>query len=296
LTDLLRARLARREWVVTVEVVTPSPEDRAARQRILALADFVRADDRIAAVTLTDRTTSPDQDPILVAPEVAARSAKSSLVHLAGKARDPDDVSRALRRAADAGISSVLLTGGDLSPQMAGVGVCDALDMLRLARVAAPRLLSLAVLAPPPRRPLDEAWARAVAKREAGAAAFVAQVTWDADQREAIATWQARLGSPVLGAVVLLTRRTLEFLADHEIHGIAIPPSLRARVETGHPDAVRRLALDLVLLHRLGYAGAHVSGLVTPLPVKAVLDEAARLETSLGDDWRGVWRDAMGIA
>jgi len=38
LTDRLRARLARREWTVTVEVVTPSPHDAAARDRILAEA------------------------------------------------------------------------------------------------------------------------------------------------------------------------------------------------------------------------------------------------------------------
>jgi hypothetical protein len=44
------------------------------------------------------------------------------------------------------------------------------------------------------------------------------------------------------------------------------------------PDAARRrLALDLVALRRLGYAGAHVSGILTPALLAAVLDEADRL-------------------
>jgi hypothetical protein len=45
LTDRLLARLARREWTVTVEVVTPAPSDHASRARITTLADAVRAED-----------------------------------------------------------------------------------------------------------------------------------------------------------------------------------------------------------------------------------------------------------
>src|SRR5207302_1615963 len=62
---------------------------------------------------LTDRTASAEGDPIVLAPEVAARSGKAPLVHLAGKGRDAAGVERALRRAVDAGVASVLLTGGD---------------------------------------------------------------------------------------------------------------------------------------------------------------------------------------
>ena len=46
---------------------------------------------------------------------------------------------------------------------------------------------------------------------------------------------------------------------------------------------------------RLGYAGAHVSGILTPALLTAVLDEAERLHATLGDDWRRVWREAVGI-
>jgi hypothetical protein len=62
-------------------------------------------------------------------------------------------------------------------------------------------------------------------------------------------------------------------------------------------DAARcRLALDLVLLRRLGYVGAHVSGVLTPALLREALDEAERLDTTLGADWRDVWREAVGIA
>jgi methylenetetrahydrofolate reductase (NADPH) len=132
------------------------------------------------------------------------------------------------------------------------------------------------------------------AKRDAGADAFVAQLSWDLSEREIVAEWQARLGAPILGSVLLLGRARLAFLAAHRITGIHVPPALRRRIADEPPGAARRrLALDLVALRRLGYAGAHLSGLLTPSLVTAILDDADTLHASLGDDWRaacpGVW-------
>jgi methylenetetrahydrofolate reductase (NADPH) len=294
-SDLLRSRLARREWIVTVEVVTPPSADEATRGRILTLADALRRDDRVAALALTDRTVAPDADPIALAPLVAARSEKAPLVHLAGKGRDRADVERALRRATDAGVTSVLLTGGDQlesrapgttfdgagavkvqrSPARSGAPL-SATALLGVAHDTAPGLARLAVL-PALRGRTVEARDDARAKRDAGASAFVAQVTWDLSEREVVAGWQADVG-PILGAVMLLTRSRLDFLAAHRIVGIHVPPALRRRVAEEAPDAARRrLALDLVALRRLGYAGAHVSGILTPALLAAVLDQADRL-------------------
>jgi hypothetical protein len=69
----------------------------------------------------------------------------------------------------------------------------------------------------------------------------------------------------------------------------ATTPGLHGRLNGESPeDAQRRLALDLVALHRLGYARAHLSGLLTP-SASPRLDEADRLDASPGDDWRVVW-------
>jgi methylenetetrahydrofolate reductase (NADPH) len=305
--DRLRAWLGRR-WTVTVEAVTPAPDDTTSRTRILTLAGAVRDDDRIAALTLTDRTASPAADPVAFAPEILARAGGPPLVHLAGKGRDAEDLADALRRCEAAGVGSVLLTGGDsmesrapgLTPDdsarapglrharaAASLRSLDSVDMLGLAAARAPGLTRLAVIAPPRRVRGAVSWERAAAKRAAGADAFVAQVTWDLAEREIVAGWQARLGAPVLGAVMLLTAGRLKFLAAHRIVGIDVPPALRRRVEGEGLDAARRrLALDLVALRRLGYAGAHVSGIVTPSLLAGVLDEAERLDATLGDDWR----------
>ena len=291
-TDLVRSRLARREWVVTFEVATPARADAAARERVFTLAEATRDDARLAGLALTDRTASLDADPIEIAPDVAARGGKTPLVHVAGKGRDAAALTVTLERARAASIGAVLLTGGD--PMVGAPAGIDAVDMLR---VATPDLLRLAVLAPLPGRPLDAAWDRALAKRDAGAAALVTQVTWDLAAREGLAEWQARLGIPMIGAVMLLTRGRLSFLAEHHIGGIAVPPALRARIASEAPgEATHRLALDLVLLRRLGYAGAHVSGLLTPARVTALLDEANTLESAVGDGWRDRWREAAAIA
>ena len=280
-----------------MEVVTPAPEDAAARARILSLADALRTDARVAALTLTDRTASLEADPIALAPEVATRSGKTPLVHLAGKGRDAAALAAALRRAEAAGVSSVLLTGGDPLPPVGEIERSEAtarawrspgahaVQMLRLARDTAPRLARLAVL-PALRGRSAAARDDAATKRDAGASAFIAQVTWDLGEREMVAEWQPRVG-PILGAAMLLTRSRLDFLAAHGLTGIDVPPALRRRVGAEPPGAARRrLALDLVVLRRLGYAGAHVSGLLTPALVLAVLDEADRLDTTVGDDWR----------
>jgi 5,10-methylenetetrahydrofolate reductase len=294
-TDRLLARLARREWTVTVEVVTPSPNDHAARARIMTLADAVRDDDRIAGLTLTDRTTALDADPIAFAPRLREPARSTPLVHLAGKARDARGLEDALARCAGLGIASVLLTGGDAVPN--APGGLDALEMLALARARVPDIVPLAVLALPRAVRGAVSWDRALAKRGAGAEAFIAQVSWYLSEREIVAEWQTRLAAPIIGAVMPLTRGRLDFLASHRITGIEVPRPLRERVSAeGADDARRRLALDLVLLRRLGYVGAHVSGVLTPALLRGVLDEAERLDTTPGADWRDVWREAVGIA
>ena len=291
--DRVRARLGR-EWTITVEVVTPPPDDAASRSRVLTLADALRDDARVAALTLTDRTASLAADPVAFAPDVIARIGSSPLVHIAGKARDLRGLEDALRACEGAGVGSVLLTGGD---PVKGATALDAVDMLRTAADVAPALTRLAVATLPRSVRGVVSRERVAAKRESGADAFVAQVSWDLAEREIVAEWQARLGAPILGAVMWLTAGRLEFLAAHRITGIVVPPALRARISTGsRSDAVHRLALDLVLLQRLGYAGAHVSGILTPALLTSILDEAARLDAALDDDWRRVWREAMSLA
>ncbi|HYE89700.1 MAG TPA: hypothetical protein VEA38_01715 [Terriglobales bacterium] len=296
--DHLRARLARREWTVTVEVVTPPRDDERARARILALAAALRDDPRVAALTLTDRTTGAETvDIVELGALVAAASLAVPLIHVAGKGRKRANLEQHLARLRAAGLTSVLLTGGDVDPDAPGPNH-DALSMFSAAATLVPDFLVLGVIEPGSGRPLDETRERAEAKRRAVArAGFVAQVGWDLETREAVAQWQADFAAPILGAVMWLTRRRVEFLAAHHIGGIVVPPGLRRRLNGEPPEgAQRRLALDLVLLRRLGYAGAHISGLLTPSRITAVLDEAARLDTSLGDDWRGLWREAAGIA
>jgi methylenetetrahydrofolate reductase (NADPH) len=295
LNDLLRARLARREWTVTVEVVTPSPHDAAARARIVTLAEAVRTEDRMAALTLTDRTTAMDADPTALAAATGHASDKTPLVHLAGKGRDERDFEAALERCRAAGMGTVLLTGGDASPDVRR-GL-DALAMLQTARRCVPDIVPLAVASLPRQLRGAVSWDRAAAKRDAGAEAFIVQVSWDLAEREIVADWQERLNAPFVGAVLPLTRSRLDFLAAHRIGGIEVPATLRARVADEGPGvAFRRLALDIVLLRRLGYTGAHVCGILTPSLLRRLLDDVDHLDGTLGPDWRGVWREAVGIA
>jgi methylenetetrahydrofolate reductase (NADPH) len=288
----------------------------SARARILTLADALRDDERVAALTLTDRTTSLAADPVSFAADLIARAPRAPLVHLAGKGRDSGDLEAALRRCEGVGVGSVLLTGGDPVDARAPADSSearhasgralerpeparsiDALEMLGIAAACTPALTRIAVAALPRNVRGPVSWERVAAKRAAGADAFIAQVSWDLSEREIVAEWQTRLNAPILGAVVLVTPGLFAYLAAHRITGIIVPPALRARAAgESREQAIRRLALDVVLLRRLGYAGAHVTGILTPGLLTAVLDEATRLDAALGDDWRRVWREAMGLA
>ena len=83
-----------------------------------------------------------------------------------------------------------------------------------------PEIVPLGVLTLPRSVRGAVSWERAHAKRDAGAEAFVAQVSWDLAEREIVAEWQTRLTAPVIGAVMPLTRGRVTFLAAHHITGI----------------------------------------------------------------------------
>src|SRR5439155_27164889 len=115
---------------------------------------------------------------------------------------------------------------------------------------------------------------------------FVAQVSWDLSECEIVADWQTRLGAPILGAVMWLTPGRLTFLAAHRIAGIVVPPALRARaVSDSREGAARRLALDLVLLRRLGYAGAPVGAFLTPSLRRGVLGDTTHMARAVVAIW-----------
>jgi len=140
--NLLRRRLERRQFVASIEFVTPEAHDafESAIAPITDLAEHIKADGRFDTIALTDRVKSDhDHDPVRVAARVAEASGKVPIVHLSGKDRDAVWVADAVGRMRDNGLDNVLLVTGDkvrTAPVGRTVRYYDSVNMVAQVRAA----------------------------------------------------------------------------------------------------------------------------------------------------------------
>ena len=152
--NLLRDRLERREFVASIEFVTPEASEpfEAAIAPIVELAEHIKADARFHTIAVTDRVKSDDDhDPVRVAARVAEACGKAPTVHLSGKDRDAAWVEDALGRMRGAGLENLLLITGDkvkTPPAGRPVRYRDSVDMIVQARGAGARFHVAAAVSP----------------------------------------------------------------------------------------------------------------------------------------------------
>jgi methylenetetrahydrofolate reductase (NADPH) len=305
--NLLRERLARGEFVVSVEFVTPPASEplEGAIAPVIELAERIKADARFHTIALTDRVKSDDDwDPVTIAAHVAEAFGKAPTVHLAGKDRDPAWLAEALRRAEGVGVENVLLITGDRVKRAPGdraVRYYDSVNMIAQARAASPRLHVAAVVSPFKYREeeLMNQYLKMAKKENAGADCFITQIGWDMLKLKELMAYRRRrgLGAPVLAGVMMLTVGRARYLRANKLAGITLTDELHARLEeeARQPDrgvgaAYRRLALQIVGLKRLGFAGFQLTGLHRFDKLDKLLRQVEGLDRGLSDE--GAWWDA----
>jgi len=308
----VRQGLISRRFVLTIEVTTPratEPFEQAIRP-VLILAREIRDDPRIDAIALTDRSRSDDDhDPILVGHRIAEESGKMPIVHWAGKDRSLQNLEADLRRAEALGLDTFLLVTGDKvrhPPSNRPVRYLDSVNALCVARQRSPKLLLAAAVSPFKYREeeLVTQYLKAIKKLRAGADVLMTQIGWDPRKFAEVRGFLDARGHPVplIAELLLLTPARGRRLLRVGLPGVTITSDLAQRLEDeaalpdgGRASAFRRLALQIVSVRDLGYAGAQVSGVATHPSVARLLDEVETVtrEYPTQDARQQAWRDLL---
>jgi methylenetetrahydrofolate reductase (NADPH) len=312
---VLHDSLAAGRFTCTVEVVSPTVEEdlETALGPVLALARYAKGEPRISAIAVTDRVKSDrDRDPVDVAHRVALECGKAPLVHLAGKDRGPRDLARSLEWMSGLGLRDVLLVTGDRlkdPPSDRRVRYHDSVDAIWQAKRTDPSLLVAAAVSPFKYREeeLLNQHLKLGKKRRAGADVFMSQIGFDMEKARELLRITRDRGErvPVVAGVLFLTALRGRYLRKVGIPGIVITDDLQDKLEEearepdrGQDAAFRRLALQIVGLRHMGYAGVQVSGLVAPERIGRLLDLADRLLEALPtpEAWAPAWGRALAFA
>lgn len=276
--NALREGISRGEFVACVEFVTPttSEEFEVGIAPLIELGERVKGDSRVHAIAVTDRVKSDDDhDPVLVAQRVAEASGKVPTVHVAGKNRERESALGALGRARAAGLENVLLITGDKVKSQPGdrhVRYYDSVNMIADARGMSDAFHIAAAVSPFKYREeeLMNQYLKMAKKERAGADGFITQVGWDMLKLKELGAYRRRRGltAPVIAGLMLLTVARARYIRANKLAGITITDDLQALLEAeallpdkGVAAAYRRLALQIVGLKRLGYAGFQLTGM-----------------------------------
>ncbi len=229
----------------------------------------------------------------------------SSLLHFSGKDRERADLMIQLELMKSHGLKQLLLLTGDRLPGhfpgQAPVRYLESVPALQIAREHCPDWLLGAALNPFKYREEEGGaqYLKAQKKLLAGADFLTLQLGFDAGKHiEAMAWMRAQVGMrPMLACVMGLTSKRAAVLQG--VAGITVTESMRElldreqQVSQAYASArcLERLALQIVGLQLMGYAGVHLSGVQT-------LDELLSLEQAISDqrngitsltDWFGRW-------
>ncbi len=305
--NVLRRRLGQGQFVASIEFVTPAAHEpfETAIAPITELAERIKADARFDTIALTDRVKSDhDHDPVRVAAHVAEACGKAPLVHLSGKDRDASRVADSLRRMQGTGLENVLVVTGDkvrTSPPATPVRYHDSVNMIAQVRSSAADVFVAAAVSPFKYREEESMnqYLKMAKKENAGAHCFITQVGWDMLKFKELMAYRRRRGltAPVMAGVMLLTVARARYIRTNKLAGITITDELQARLEeeAKQPDkgvgaAYRRLALQIVGLKRLGFAGFQLSGMHQLEKLDTLFRRVEGLERGLANE--GAWWDA----
>ncbi|MDI6871508.1 MAG: methylenetetrahydrofolate reductase [Bacillota bacterium] len=255
----LRQKLARGEFVVTVELEPPrgsDPRPMLAKAGVLAaLVDAVNvADSPMANLRMS---------PIACAHLLQQDLGVEAIFHLTCRDRNLLGLQAELLGAAALGVKNILALTGDRPergdhPQATGVFDVDALGLARLARTLnagqdsngkpldAPTDFLIGGTASPNAPDLEVEAARLEAKVEAGIVFAQTQPVFDLEQAAEFRRRTAHLGVRVIyGVLPLKSYKSAVYLNTH-VPGIRIPPFILERMEKGAPDEGVRLAREIL--------------------------------------------------
>lgn len=311
LPNHLHDALRRRRFALTLELTTPPAGAPAAVvDSMVAVARAIGQEPRITAIALTDRSSADrDLGVIDTGRRIADASGKAPLIHWAGKDRSAADLEADLGHAAALGLENFLLITGDKvrhPPPDRPVRYLDSVNALHAARGLVPAAVLAAAVCPFKYREEDllGQYLKAAKKLRAGADLLMTQIGWDMAKFEELRDFLAARGYdvPLMAELLHLTASRARRIRRVGLPGVTITDDLmrlldeeEATPDRGRAAAYRRLALQIIGVRHLGYAGAQVSGLHEHAGVAILLEtvETCARDCPTPEAWREAWRDAL---
>jgi len=301
-----------RPFSMTVEFVTPEDTEpfETAIKPALDLAARFHQDRRLTGLSVTDRVRSEhDHDPSAVARRIFEVSGQQPIVHLAGKNREVDDLVRSLEWMQAHDLTRALIITGDRvksEPPGGRTRYLESVPAIWTAKQRWPTLTVAAAICPFKYREEEclSQYLKLGKKIRAGADYLITQIGYDMWKFQELIWWCVRRGyeAPLVANLMPLTAPRGRYIRTNRIPGITITDSLQELLEEearepdkGRRRAFRRLALQIIGVKRLGYAGVQF----TAIHKWDGLEEVLRLvddlegELALRGDWWLAWVDAL---
>lgn len=308
------AALRDRRFLWTIEFI-PSRDKilRDELHKLGGIADVMREHALLTAFSVTDRVVSDhDPDPVAAAAHLLDHSGKQPLVHFSGKGRDIRALPAWLERLREDRLNNVLfLTGDAVKNPIPGrrARYLESVAALAEAKLRDPLLLAGCALNPFKYREEDAMaqYLKLGKKVAAGADFVITQIGYDPHKYAEAAYWvdSRNYAVPLIANVMPLTAARARYMRHHQLPGVTITDSLLALLETeertladrGRARVLRRLALQIVGVRLLGYAGVQITGLHSTEQLQRLERHYREVQDLCTDRivWKQAWAEAMSL-
>jgi methylenetetrahydrofolate reductase (NADPH) len=303
--SLLKAALREKHFVCVMEFVPkPSAERFAAMEAIMARGQLCGWP---MTVAIGDRVGSPlDMSPL---DALASFSTPlPALPHFSGKDRERHHLLAQLQRMDAAGLDQLLLLTGDRlpghQPGERPVRYLESVAALLIARQACPHWLLGAALNPFKYHEEEGGaqYFKAEKKLAAGADFLTLQLGFDASKHQEAIHWMQRQAAPkpMLACLMSLTHGRATML--EHVAGVTVTPSMHELLEAeskvskafAQARSVDRLALQIIGVKLMGYAGVHLSGIHELKQLLALEERLEHWQAQIHslEHWAPAWADS----
>lgn len=310
-SNAIRHALARGDFFWTLEFV-PSVDKvlRDELDKIEILLASVKSYPLVAGFAVSDRVHSDrDPDPVTAGSQLAMRSGKQPLVHWSGKGRDLADLHRSIARMGDMGLENILLLTGDKLKEAAPSGrhrYLESVPAVDVVKRINPDLLVAVALNPFKYREEDcmAQYLKLGKKVGAGADYVVTQIGFDISKYQEARAWveQRNYQVPLVANLMPMLARSARYMRKHQLAGVTVTDSFLSllEVEEKLPDqgagrSMRRLALQIIGVRLMGYAGVQLTGIHTSKQFAHLQSQVDELSDfcKREDTWRQAWQECM---
>lgn len=314
LDNVIRRHLASGTFLYTLEHVPDLQANaRKALDDLVRNAELVGRDSRIAGVNIGDRVKSLASVSTVECGRIAAMaSGKTPLLHLAGKDRQPGQAREVISSALSLGLDNLLLLTGDgITEQRAErIRYHESVTAIRETRESAPDTVIAAAISPFKYREeeLANQYLKMAKKIATGATYLITNCGWDMRKLSELIWYRnaRNFRTPIVANLLLPSMGWAKGIHARRLPGVFMSDDLFQKISSEHALgkprarelAWQRLALQIVGVRLMGYAGVQLSGVEGYEELCAAIEMAHEYESRYGNlaDWQRAWDDANRLA